>query len=79
MLGLVNGAIACVADSTEECLEKLTESMKNGSYITVFCGEGVSDEEAQATEALIRAKIPMCEIAVIPGGQPLYHYIISVE
>jgi dihydroxyacetone kinase-like predicted kinase len=79
MLGLVNGSIACVADSTDECLEKLTEKMAGASFITVFYGEGVSDEDAQKTEELIRTRVPMCEVGVIPGGQPLYPYIISVE
>ncbi|MBQ8331071.1 MAG: DAK2 domain-containing protein [Clostridia bacterium] len=79
MLGLVNGSIDCVADSAEECLGKLAEQMKDASYVMVFLGEGMPEDAAADTEAIIRAKAPDCEVAVLMGGQPLYPYIISVE
>ena len=79
MLGLVDGNIECIADSTEECLEKLTGNMKGASYITVFCGSEVTPEQAEKAEIMMTEKLPEAEIAFIPGGQPLYNYIISVE
>ena len=79
MLGLVDGAIECVADTAEECLGALADRMGNASYVTVFCGEDVLAEAQADAEAIIRAKVPGCEVVVIFGGQPLYPYIISVE
>ena len=79
MLGLVDGSIDCVTDSAEECLGKLAEKMVDATYVMVFLGEGLSEADADATEAIIREKAPNCEIAVLVGGQPLYPYIISVE
>ncbi len=79
MLGLVDGAISCVADSAEDCLKKLSETMTNASYIMVFCGEGVDEEEQAKAEAILRQNAPDCELVMLPGGQPLYPFILSVE
>lgn len=79
MLGLKDGAIECVADSSAECLEKLAESMKDASFITLFYGEDVSEEDAARAEEIIHTRTPDAELTVINGGQPLYDYIISVE
>ncbi len=79
MLGLMNGAIDCVANSTQECLDMLSEKMDNASFITLFYGIDVSDEEAKVAESSLRAKHEDAEITVISGGQPLYDFIISVE
>lgn len=78
-LGMVNGAIGCVADTVQECLEKLAHEMKCASYIMIFYGSDVSAEEAEAERELLAGKLPNTEITVLSGGQPLYDYIISVE
>ena len=79
MLGLMNGNIECIADSTESCLEKLTDKMTGASYITVFCGSEVLPEQAEKAEIMMRKKLTNAEICFIAGGQPLYSYVISAE
>ena len=79
MLGLVNGSIECVADSTLECLGMLAAKMTDASFITVFYGSDVSEEVAQKAEALIQEKVADAEIIVVSGGQPIYDFVISVE
>ena len=79
MLGLVDGAIECVADSAEECLGKLALKMQDASYVMVFCGVDVPEEAYGDVETLLRAAAPNCEVVVMEGGQPLYPYILSVE
>lgn len=79
VLGLVNGNIECVADSDRECLEKLSEKMTDASFIMVFCGEGVSENDMTAAEEMIRKAAPMADVSVMYGGQPLYPYVVSVE
>ena len=79
MLGLMNGSIECVANSTQECLDMLSDKMSNASFITLFYGIDVTMEEAKIAESSIRAKHTDAEITVISGGQPLYDFIISVE
>ena len=79
MLGLVNGSIECVADSTLECLDMLCNKMTDASFVTVFYGEDVSEDIAKEAEAIIKSKTVDAEIMLFSGGQPIYDFIISVE
>jgi len=80
VLGMLEGKIACVADDDMECLAELISRVDDAGMITVFYGEDVTPEEAEAAEALITEKAgKLCEVVFVYGGQPLYHYIISAE
>jgi DAK2 domain fusion protein YloV len=79
MLGLMNGSIECVADSTLECLEMLCDKMTDASFITLFYGSDVSEDVAKQAEELVQSKTVDAEIILVSGGQPIYDFIISVE
>ncbi|MBO7682873.1 MAG: DAK2 domain-containing protein [Clostridia bacterium] len=81
MLGMENGAITVVEDSALTAAYKITRHLCNRktSMVTIFFGEGATEEEATELETMIRDKFKDVETAVIPGGQPVYSYIISVE
>lgn len=79
-LGLVNGAIACVKDTVEACVEALAENAEGKSFITVFYGEGVDEADAEKCASVLKSKADrFAEVNLICGGQPLYPYIISLE
>ncbi len=79
ILGLVDQTVRVVADSRPDCLRRLAAEIKDASFLTVFYGEEVSAEEADEAFALLRAELPEAEISMLPGGQPLYFYVISAE
>ena len=61
---------------------RLARSMakRDPSFITVISGCDVSEEEAERTTELVRAKVGGdIEVTHISGGQPVYYYMISVE
>ena len=60
-------------------LEKLAEEGKDASFISLYYGEDVTEEAAQAAGTRFQAVCPNAEISVLPGGQPVYYYIISFE
>ena len=79
-LGLVENKIACVTDDSIGCVKQLIRGMTGANFVTVFYGEGVSEDTANAVANMITTKVGGgCEVAVLYGGQPLYDYIISVE
>ena len=79
-LGLVENKIACVTDDSMSCMKQLCRGMTGASFVTVFYGEGVSENTANKVAKMISDKVGGgCEVAVLNGGQPLYDYIISVE
>lgn len=62
-------------------LEKLADTAKeqDAEFITMFYGSDVSEEDAQKAEAIFAAACPDAEVSLLPGGQPVYYYIISIE
>ena len=52
---------------------------REAAFITLFYGEGVSQEEAEAAQALFTEACPETEISLLSGGQPVYYYTISIE
>ena len=80
-LALVGGKLFGTDREIGVLLTKLADmaAEKDGEFITVFAGEGVSDEDAAATETLFTSACPGAEVTLLPGGQPVYYYIISIE
>ena len=62
-------------------LNKLAQSeeMQDAEFISVFYGEDVNEEQAQKAADLITAACPNAEVSLLPGGQPVYYYMISAE
>ena len=82
ILALENGKVAFVEQDLEKAVVKLTKSLckKDSGFVTLIYGEDITDEQASAAEAAVRAKLgDSIEITLVPGGQPIYYYIISVE
>ena len=52
---------------------------REAAFVTLFYGEGVSQEEAEAAQALFTGACPGTEISLLSGGQPVYYYTISIE
>ena len=52
---------------------------RESTFISLYFGEDVSEEDAQKAGELFAAACPKAEISVLSGGQPVYYYIISME
>ena len=81
IIGLNDKKILAKSSSVEETTLKLIEHMKEDSQqvITLYYGEDVKEEEAEALCATIAEKYPDCDVDYHSGGQPVYYYIISLE
>ncbi len=79
LLGLVEGKVSVVKSSIEECFTEIIDKIVDDSIscVNIFYGEGVTEEEAN--ELVKKANIQNAEVNVIPGGQPVYYYIMSAE
>lgn len=62
-------------------LDQLADIAKeNGKeLITIYYGEDVTEEEAEKTAAAFIEKFDEDSVMLIPGGQPVYYYIIAAE
>ena len=79
-LGLLRGKIVCHAADRTDCLATLLAGVKEASFLTVFCGADVTEEDGEGVVGLI-AEIcgKDAEATSVPGGQPLYDFLISAE
>ena len=57
--------------------EKVSEDGKE--FITLYYGENITEDQANAAAELFSEVCPDAEINVINGGQPVYYYLISAE
>ena len=80
-LALLNGKLFGTDRDINVLLEKLADvaAEQNAEFVTAFYGEGVSEDDANAAAELIAGRCSGAEVSAIPGGQPVYYYIISIE
>ena len=80
-LALEEGRLFGTDGSLPALLERLAGSAaeKGSSFISLYFGEDVSQEDAEAAGKLFEETCPDAEVAVLSGGQPVYYYIISME
>lgn len=81
VIGLTSKKIVAKSNNVVECaievIEKLIDEDK--SVITLYYGNGVSEEEASEFADTLSEKYEDIEIQVLYGGQPHYYYMMSVE
>ena len=78
-LALLDGKLFGTDRDITVLLEKLAEKAGEAEFVTLFYGENVTEEQAQSAQELFAGHCPDAELSVLPGGQPVYYYIISIE
>lgn len=82
LLALENGKLAFTSRDLNRACVKLVRQMlsRDSAFVTMYCGEDVSEEQAIEVEEAVKAKLPdSVELTMIRGGQPVYYFIIAVE
>lgn len=81
IMGLDNHSVLSVGQdictTTIELISKLIKP--DSSNLTLFYGDGVTEEDAEKMQATLEEKFSNVDVSVIFGGQPVYYYIISIE
>lgn len=80
-LALFGKQVVATDACMEEVMDALTSAMVDGdtALITLYYGDTVEEDEAQAMGARVAASYPDCDVSVHFGGQPVYYYIVSAE
>lgn len=81
MMGIGDHGILAVGsdrdDTTVETLAGMVE--EDTSLISIYYGEEVTGEEAEALRSKVSSRYPGCDVELQAGGQPIYYYILSAE
>lgn len=81
ILGIFNGKLIKAGEDLNHVTHELIGNMMDddSELVTIFYGNGISEEDTSEIQSYISENYPDCDISVNYGGQPLYYYIISVE
>ena len=80
-LALCDGKLLGTDRSLDVLLDKLAHvaADKNAEFVTVYSGQGVTEDDAARAAEVFETICPDAEVAALPGGQPVYYYIIAIE
>ena len=56
-----------------------SEDIQSAEFLSIFYGEDVTEEQAQKAAQKFTDACPNAEVNLLPGGQPVYYYMISAE
>jgi hypothetical protein len=81
VIGLINEKLEFTGSDYADVVKKALGKLGPNSYelVTVYRGEGASDDEMKQLESEIRTSYPGLEVEVQQGGQQHYPFILSVE
>jgi dihydroxyacetone kinase-like predicted kinase len=79
-IALRDGEIVAAGNSIADvAIELMTDSSLDGELVTIYLGEGASEDEAARIKAAASEAHEEWEVEVVNGGQPHYPYLISIE
>lgn len=81
IIGIINGTISLQGLEVETMVLDLLEKMEaqDCELLTLFYGADVPEHDAMLLKGKIMGKYPDSEVEMHYGGQPHYHYLLSVE
>ena len=83
IIGLENGALTLTEHDPVAAAYRVARRLARGhggTMITVYPGEGVSEGQTRRLLDMLHARYGGdVEISAVPGGQPMYFFIIAVE
>jgi len=80
-IGLLDGELVAAGDKTTDVLNQVLAKLNldEAEVITIYHGADAKPAEAEQVSSTIREQHPQLQVEVVNGGQPHYHYIVSVE
>ncbi len=80
-IGVVDNRVLVDGEEVSDALLGLIGKLADDDteIISLYYGEGLHEEEARALATLVSEAWPAAEVELYPGGQPHYHFIVSVE
>ncbi|HEY79683.1 MAG TPA: DAK2 domain-containing protein [Caldilineae bacterium] len=82
IIALSDGRLCCSGDDPLAVAQRALDvalSEDDGEVVTIYFGQPMDAARAQALAQAVEARHPEVAVEVVAGGQPHYHFIISVE
>ena len=80
-IAILDGVLAAAAEAPNEALAAMLDAaeLEDGALVTLFYGAGLAVEAAEEAAAAVAERSGDIEVEVHEGGQPHYHYLVSIE
>ncbi len=80
-LAILDGQLVSNNKAMANSLRRLAKDMhkKPAEFVTLFSGADTNDEAAEEARKIFAAEFKEAEISVVPGGQPVYYFLVSAE
>lgn len=80
-IGLHEKEITSFGDDLEETTIQLIRDMTfdDAYMVTIYYGQDVDAQDAEDLKVKLEEEFEDLDVDIIPGGQPLYYYLISIE
>jgi hypothetical protein len=80
-IGVAAGKVTVDAATVEGALMLLAEEMisPNSEMVSLYYGADISQQQAEALATAVKGRFAGIETEVYYGGQPHYHFLVSVE
>ena len=81
IIGLDDKKILAKKDNIDDTVLALLDKLREDYHevITLYYGEGVKEEDAEALCEKVAEAFPKCDVDFHFGGQPVYYYLVSLE
>ena len=81
LIGLLEHELVVAGTDLSQVVAALLEKagVRAGDLVTLYWGDPVSEEVAQETARTTGDRFPTAEIELVKGGQPHYHFLVSIE
>ena len=81
VIGLLERQLVAAGDDPNQVLLSLLQAadVSEEDLVTLYWGGSMASAHAEEARGRLEATLPGVEIEVVPGGQPHYHYIVSIE
>lgn len=80
-LALMDGALLGSDADLDKVLTKIADAANDldPEIVSIYYGEDVQGDAAQHAADLLGERLPLADVNVVNGGQPVYYYMISFE
>jgi len=81
VIAACDGHVVAVGADCEDVLQGLLEhiGLDEGALTTLYWGGDITEAQAEDTVQRLRDRFSDVDFDLVWGGQPHYHYLVSVE
>ena len=81
LMGLLEHKLVCAGGGLSAVVQSvlLAAKVSEGDLVTLYRGDETTAEEGASVVTTLSASVPEVELELVEGGQPNYHFLISIE